>query len=284
VTRPTPISDFFIDPSKAKKHVPRLALSLEALDKCGKTHWALNTAPEPIAYTLINDNSYVYENAVSKGRKIHKMELSYPEPNPSVKAAADVDKKEHDAWVMEWLRFKKGNAAVIADKSIRTVVWDTASELWHLAELAHFGKLSGNARIDKRTMLNADYSAQFWKLYKERPDLNIILIHRHKKQYVPILDATGKIVTDDKGNPKTEWNGKYERQGYGQTGFNVDMTIQCGWDGNRKSFYTRIDDGQATRFGYNLTGKTWYGEDSGFGNLALEVFPDTENTPEIWGL
>lgn len=279
-----PLNDFFLDPSKANKPTPRLAISIEALDKCGKTHWALNTTPDPIAYTLINDNSHVYEKAVSKGRRIHKMELSYPEPNPAIKSAAQVDQKEHAAWVQEWLRFKKGNAAVIADKSIRTVVWDTATELWHLAELAHFGKLTGNARIDIRTALNADYSAQFWNLYKQRPDLNIILIHRHKKQYVPLLDATGKVMTDDKGNAKTEWNGKYERAGYNMTGFNVDITLQAGWDSNKRCFFTHIDSGQATRYGYNLTGKTWYGDDSGFANLGLEVFPETEDTPEVWGL
>jgi len=278
------IAEFFIHPDNATKTIPRLAVSLEALDKCGKSHWALHTAPDPIAHVVINDNILVYQKAVAAGKRIHLMELKYPEPNPSIKSSSDIDQKEHQAWILEWLRFKRGMVAVIADKTIRTVVWDTATELWHLAELAHFGKLSGNARIDKRTLLNSDYSAQFWNLYKQRPDLNIILIHRHKKQYVPVLDVTGKVMVDDKGNAKTEWNGKYERQGYGQTGFNVDMTLQCGWDGNRKSFYTRIDASQATRFGTDLTGTTWYGEDSGFSNLAMEVFPDTQETPEYWGV
>jgi hypothetical protein len=278
------IGEFFVHPDQATKTIPRLAVSLEAMDKCGKSHWALHTSPDPIAHVVINDNILVYQKAVAAGKRIHLMELKYPEPNPAVKAAADIDQKEHQAWILEWVRFKKGMAAVIADKTIRTVVWDTATELWHLAELAHFGKLSGNARIDKRTLLNNDYSAQFWNLYKQRPDLNIILIHRHKKQYVPLVDAGGKVMTDDKGNAKTEWNGKYERSGYNMTGFNVDMTLQCGWDGNKRSFYTRIDSAQATRFGSNLTGVTWYGEDSGFANLAMEVFPETQETPEYWGV
>ena len=93
------------------------------------------------------------------------------------------------------------------------------------------------------------------------------------------------VGVDEKGNPKTEWNGKYERIGYNQIGYNVDMTLQCGWDGNRKQFYTRIDANQATRFGGELAGTTWYGEDSGFANLALELFPDTEDqATELWGL
>ena len=279
------LSTFFTHPSKAKPSIPRLALSLEALDKCGKSHWAIMTTPQPIALIVVNDNTYVYDKAIKKGRKIHLMEINYPEPNMAIKNAANIDQEQHKAWIMEWNRFKNGVKAVIADKSIRTMVWDQASDLWHLAELAHFGKLTGNARIDLRTILNADYSKVFWDAYKQRPDLNMILIHRHKKQYVPILDASGKVMVDEKGNPKTEWNGKYERIGYNQIGYNVDMTLQCGWDGNRKQFYTRIDANQATRFGGELAGTTWYGEDSGFANLALELFPDTEDqATELWGL
>lgn len=282
---PSTLSTFFTHPSKARPSVPRLAVSLEALDKCGKSHWAINTTPDPVALIVVNDNTYVYDKAIKAGRKVHLMEVSFPDPNMAVRKSSDVNDAQHKIWIDEWVRFKNGMKAVVADKSIRTVVWDTASELWHLAELAHFGKLTGNARIDLRTILNDDYSKVFWSAYKQRPDLNMVLIHRHKKQYVPLLDATGKVVMDDNGkSAKTEWNGKYERIGYNQTGFNVDITLQCGWDGNRKCFFTRIDQHQATRYGGELTGKTWYGDDSGFANLALEVFPETEMTPEIWGL
>lgn len=280
----TGLSSFFTPPDKANTTVPRLAISLEALDKCGKSHWALMTAPDPIAIVVINDNTLVYGKAIRAGRKVHLLELQYQEPNPAVKAAVEVDKEQHKLWIQEWLKLKNSMRAVIADKSIRTVIWDTATEVWHLAELAHFGKLRGNARIDIRTELNSDYSGVFWNLYKQREDLNIILIHRAKKQYEPITDVNGKVMLDKNGDPKTEWNGKYERDGFSRTGFNVDITLRAGWSGQRKSFYTHIDENQATRYGGHLSGKTWYGEDSGFANLALEVFPETEATPEIWGL
>lgn len=285
MSAPSTLSTFFTHPSKAKPSIPRLAVSLEALDKCGKSHWAIMTTPGPIALVVVNDNTYVYEKAIKAGRKVHLMEVNYGEANMAVKKAADINQEQHKGWILEWNRFKQGMHAVAADKSIRTVVWDTASELWHLAELAHFGKLTGNARIDLRTILNSDYSKVFWDLYKSRPDLNMVLIHRHKKQYVPLLDAQGKVIMDDAGkNAKTEWNGKYERIGFNQTGFMVDMTLRCGWDGNKKCFYTTFASDQATRYGGELAGKVWYGDESGFADLALQVFPDTEATPEIWGL
>ena len=280
----TPLSSYFSTPTQAPKTIPRLAVSIDALDKCGKSHWALYTPPDPIALVVANDNIHVYQKAVKDGRRIHLMQLEYPSPDPAIMAASQVDKGEHAAQIKEWLRFKSGMNAVKADRSIRTVVWDTATELWHLAELAHFGKLRGNARIDVRTELNADFTKVFWSLYKDRPDLNIILIHRAKKQYEPELDAAGHKLKDNKGNDKTEWNGKYERAGFGNIGFAVDLSLQAGWDGTKKSFYTRIDPNQATRYGTSLTGQTWYGEDSGFVNLALQIFPETESTPEWWGL
>jgi hypothetical protein len=111
----------------------------------------------------------------------------------------------------------------------------------------------------------------------------MVLIHRAKKQYELVLDAAGNPMKDKSGEDKKEWRGKYERDGYNNIGFNVDMTIQCGWDGQQRCFYTRIDPNNATRYGTHLCGKSWYGDDNGFGAIAMETFPDTENTPEIWG-
>ena len=285
MTRPNPIYNLFTSPDQAPKFQPRLALSLDGLDKCGKSYWALMTTPDPVCLVVCNDNLSVYQKALAAGRRIPLlMNLDYPMSDPAVIASSQIDKQEHEAWRTTWRKFKQGMEAVKQEKSIRTLVWDTTTELWHLAELAHFGKLRGNARMDIRTELNGDFSSVFWNLYKSRPDLNIVLIHRAKKTYEPITDAGGNVMKDKQGNDRREWNGKYERDGYSQIGFNVDMTLQAGWDGKRRCFYTRIDEANATRYGTQLSGKTWYGDESGFVNLALETFPETESTPEIWGL
>src|ERR1700685_3021178 len=97
------LATFFTHPSKARPSIPRLAVSLEALDKCGKSHWAINTTPEPVALVVINDNTYVYDKAIKAGRKIHLMEVTFPEPNMAVKRVADVDQEQHKAWIAEWV-------------------------------------------------------------------------------------------------------------------------------------------------------------------------------------
>jgi hypothetical protein len=254
-----------------QKEIPRLAISLEALDKCGKTHWALFTPPDPICL-VTNDpgTTHVLKKAIAAGRRIpHVMELSYAAPDPSVTKSTDIDKAEWAVWQKEWARFKSGMAAVVKDKSIRTLVWDQGTDLWNLCMLSHFGKVRAIPQ-HLRTECNADYSGVFWDLYKGRPDLNMILIHQIGKEYKP----------NSKG--ESDWTGKYEHKGFNKTGYQVDMVVRSGWDGVRKSFYTEI--AQPTRFGFDMTGQRWYGEESGFGWLALAVFPETAVTPEMWGL
>jgi AAA domain len=272
-----PISQFFS--STPIEEVPRLAISIEALDKCGKTHYAIMTAPDPIA-VVSNDpgTAAVVAKARDAKRKIEYMDLTYPAPEPGVKSREQINAAEWAAWVAAWEKFKNSQRAIIADKKIRTVVWDTASDIWHLAELAIFGKLQGNARQDLRTTLNADFTKVYWDLYKLRPDLNIILIHKQKKRY----------TKNSKG--EADWDGGYELDGFSRINYAVDMTVKLGWDKVRKDFYSEVDGDKATRFGTDLVGRRWYSKpfsgegNSSFVDLALEVFPNTIDTPEIWGL
>ncbi len=258
--------------SAESRVIPRLAISLEALDKCGKTHWSLHTPPDPVLI-VTNDpgTMHVVAKARRAGRTVHALELSYEPPDPSVYSVKDVDKDDWSAWKKQWKKFKDAMDALTRDKVIRTIVWDTGTGLWQLAQLSHFGKIKSIPQ-HLRTECNADYSGVFWDLYKKRPDLNMVLIHQLKKEYKP----------NSKG--EADWTGGYERDGFNKIGFAVDLCLRAGWDGTQRSFYTEIQAGQATRYGADLCGTRWYGEESGFVELALQVFPETVDTPEVWGL
>lgn len=278
---PNPGMDsFFIPASKMRGIEPRLAVSIEGLDKCGKSDWALRTAPGPIAL-VTNDPGTEY--VLQKLRSIPDYAKKFPfvlvqnfeKPDPKVIKAADVDKAEWAMWQKEWKKFEGATDALVSDRTCRTVVIDTASELAQLCELSYFGKLRGNARIDIRTEFNRAMAGWFWKLYKGRPDLNIIMIHRLKKQYAPKSNGG-----------EDAWTGKYEREGFNKAGFLIDIALRTGWDGLKRDFYTEVDVLQATRFGGDLAGQRWYSKDgeNGFGWLGMSIFPETENTPEVWGL
>ena len=257
------------------KEVPRLCISLEALDKCGKTHYALFTAPDPICL-VTNDTGtlHILKKACKLGRRIpHVLQLNYEHP-PDVMRRQDIDTVMHETWKREWARYKEAMTVLAHEDPrspdrTRTLVCDTMSELWSLCMLAHFGKIRSNPK-HLYPACNNDFTSVFWELYKNRPDLNMILIHRLKKEYKP--------------NTKGEdaWTGNYECQGFNQIGYMVDLVLRSGWDPVYKLFYTEVD--RVTRFGAEYVGQRMYGQRSSFGFLGLLMFPDTALTPAIWGL
>lgn len=274
------LEEFFKPVEESPNDPFRLAVSVDGRDKRGKSYWSIMTTPEPLAI-ITNDTGTeaVIKKAKKAGRKIKGvMEIQYETPDPKIIAAKKVEEAQHEEWKKAWERYKSAIYRVIDDKTIRTLVTDTESGVYDLAQLAVFGKLRSNARKDLWAELNAEYNKIFWDLYKGRPDLNIILIHKAKKQYV-----------DDKAT------GKYERAGHKDTGFHVDLSLNFEWDGVLTDFYTEIARDQPLRYMDNrekLIGKRWYadprpGDDpSHFGYLALNVFPETELDPgpEYWGL
>jgi len=276
------LTSFFTKIDPKKEDPPRLAVSLDGLEKRGKTYWAIMTPPDPIA-VISNDTGTenIVRMAMKKGRKIYGngiFDVSFKTPDPKVIAAKNVDAEEHAAWQTAWARYKEGIYKIIDDKTIRTVVKDTETGLYELAQLSTFGKLRSNARKDLWAELNAEYCKVFWDLYKGRPDLNIIMIHKSKKQY----------EKNSKGDEV--WNGKYERAGHKDVGFQVDLTLNCQWDSTMKDFYTEIDVNHPVRYMENrdnLIGKKWFAADendpSHFAILAMTVFPETELDPGYWG-
>ena len=243
----------------------------------GKTYWALMTAPDPIA-VIYNDTGT--ESAIQKaraaGRKIFALQQTFAPP-PSNKDAASINKAEWNKWAEGWIQHKAHVESVLAEKGIRTLVKDTETEYWHLAELAYFGKIMGNANPDVRTKLNADYCQFFWHMYHSRPDLNVILIHK-----------SGKVYSKKQGDKPAEFTGAYELKGNSGLGYLIDIPLLVQWDIIKRDFYIQIVDGKTPRYGdpYELVGKRWYARDGdyGFGFLAMEVFPETQMAPEYWGL
>lgn len=175
---------------------PRLVIAVDGMEKCGKTHFAL-TAPGPIA---LFDEDIGTEGVVAKfaGKKdIWHMPFSVPD---NYKAA-------------EQMLIKVTKAYKEALQVARTVVIDTASGLWELVRMARFGKLT-QIKGHHYGPVNAEFRA----LIREdamRSKANVILLHKMKKQYV-----------QDKKSGDGNWNGKYERTGFGETGYLVQANLR----------------------------------------------------------
>ena len=175
---------------------PRIIMSVAAKEKQGKTHFALE-APGPIALFNLDIGT---EGVIHKfpDKLIIEQQIEIPAVTTTVISEAQ----------KIWEGFKKANNAVLRSPSIRTVIYDTATELWELIRLAKLGKLT-KVLPHNYTDCNAEFRRIIRKAYGS--DKNVILLHKMKAEWV-----------NDKRT------GKYERAGFTDTGFlvQVDATIE----------------------------------------------------------
>jgi hypothetical protein len=187
--------------------VPRVTVCTTAGEKLGKTHWAL-TAPQPIA--VISTDTGTRE-IVERFIRDYDKEIKLCQLTA---ASALVEAKRGDVGISEWLRVEDAIYSVVEDKSVRTLVIDTATEVWELCRLAYFGKLA-QVKPHHYAEPNNRFRVLVKYCYDTRPDLNSVWIHKHKKEY----KASGK-------NDESNWTGKYERSGMADVPFLVDVLAE----------------------------------------------------------
>lgn len=237
---------------------PRLIMSVEGHEKRGKTHFAC-TAPGPTAYFNLDVGS---EGVIEKfGDKI----IPYPMYLPiSADTTEDLKKEAREIWD----NFTKAYNRVQQMKYIRTVIVDTASELWELVRIAWYGKTT-QVMPYQYTPLNAEFK----KLVNSAltGDKNVIFLHRLKPVYI-----------NDKRTKE------YERAGWGEMGYKVQVSCKVG----RTDAY-EDDDGKEVPVSFHanvrecrqkpeMNGQWFEGDMCNFPMVAAMIMPDID--PEYWGL
>lgn len=178
--------------AKERELQPRIIMSISGLEKQGKTHFAL-TAPGPIAMFSTDIGE---EGVVSKfisGKDIYIMDIS-------------TAGEEEDEAGEEYDRFHESYISMLRGNDVRTIIIDTATEIWELLRIAKFGKLTqvmpymyGPVNKEYRLLVKESYN------YNK----NLILLHKMKAKYI-----------NDKRT------GDYERAGFNDTGFLVQVNAQ----------------------------------------------------------
>jgi hypothetical protein len=235
--------------------VPRLIVGIEGLEKQGKSHFAL-TAPGPTAYF---SSDVGLEGVISKfapNKSVYVMEMEVPDVK---------DKAE-----LVWNKYLKAYQEVLALplSTIRSVVVDTATELWELLRMKEFGKLT-QVMPHHYGPVNAKYRAMIRMAYDSKK--NLILLHKMKSKYI-----NDKRTAD------------YERAGFADTGFLVQVNAQVyrdpPWvdeDGvqNPGDFNLYIRD---CRQNPDMAGVTLTGDMCNFPVLASLVLPEVDMGE--WGM
>ncbi len=226
----------------------RIIMSVEAKEKSGKSNFAL-TAPSPHAYF---DFDTGLEGVIEKF--IPEKEVYVGEYRR--------DKSElltQAAWETMWKKFKGEYVQSLKVPAIRTVTLDTGTEMWELLRMAKFGKLTqvmpnqyGPVNDEFREMVRVAYSS----------DKNVILLHKMKEEYVT-----------DKAKPSiANRTGRYIRAGFNDVPYLVQMNLSL-YKTPEEGFCCTILD---CRQNPTIEGLTLYNADITFQQIAVLVFPDTE--------
>jgi hypothetical protein len=238
---------FDTPPDKPK---PRIIMSIDGKEGTGKTELALS-APGPMGYQSLDIGTEgVIEKHVKAGKEIYLKEYHNPLEggdlsDPAIMARAQTKAEETmDAFTDD---FK-----TLLESGVKTVVWDTASELWQILRLARFGKL-----LKVMPLHYGPVNLEYLSLVKQAylTDTNLILIHKVK------------AVWED--NEKTN---DIERNGMNETGYlvQVDVNTYKDDDGDFHAFITKC------RAKDSLTGEDYPDPMNTFPIIASEVYPDTD--------
>lgn len=231
-----------------------LSVCSSGAEKKGKTHFAF-TAPKPLV-CLASDTGTAGIARRFKAEDNRIAVLDYRVP-PSGQARTEYEK--------EWLKMEKSMTAVLLNKSIRSFVADTWTEIWEMLRLARFGKLTQVMPMQYGPVNNE--MRDIVKSLVDRADLNVVFIHKVKKTY-----ATNKAGVD-------AWNGKWERAGFGDMGYLSDIVIEHFFDpgdedGNGREFGVRVKDSRYNTA--NIVGNEYRGDLCNFAMLASDCFPTTD--------
>ena len=245
----------FIQPSSVIH--PRLFVCSTAIPKRGKSHWAVH-APDPVAVIAFdNGTELVAKKARAKGRRIWLANFRLKKQE---EYKNETDAKR--AWKEDWKRFETAIEQIVADKRFRTLVVDTGDAAWELRMLEYFGtnqpKMAKNERYSEWGECNSGFRRIIMDAYDKRDDLNMIWIHKTKKEY----------GQNTKG--EDSWTGKYERAGFKDMSFLADVNIEHYFDTESREFGIRILDSRENMT--EVIGMELTGELCTFGELALQVF------------
>lgn len=236
--------------------IKRMVVRIGALDKNGKSTWAL-TAPPPIAYLDLNNRAeHVLDRFVGRGIYHYKFD--------TLRASGQDDYRK--LWEKYQLDF---DDAIASDA--RSLVIDTDNDLWELRRLAQWGRESSVP--DQYGALNKDFRNMYDTLLST--DKNLVVVSEKRKKYI-----TKQVKTKTGFREAGEWDGAYEFGGWSGTGFKVQLNTEIEYRLKERQFVlTVVNCGLINPF---IAGDQYVGALCNFPFLAADVFPGTDIV-EDWG-
>ena len=236
----------------------------------GKTHF-LCTAPDPLAIQSLNIGLKGVVEKFPDKRIYYKsyriaITLKRIATTISRKANEQADRSplsiDVDTVIDEWEGFKKDYFTLLDSKDIRTIGWDTGTEVWQQIRAARFGKLD-----QVETHLYGPVNMEMDYLIKCAFDSgkNLIILHEVKDEY--------KERALDNGKKMSVRTGGYIRDGYSKMDHRVEVCAHMNFDKSNKVFSITLDK---CRLNPDLVGETFSGEMCNFPTIASLIYPTVD--------
>lgn len=225
---------------------PRIIASIWGHDGFGKTHFAFS-APGPIALFNFDIGHEGVVHKFTSQKEIREIQITVPRDSDNCKKEAD------DLWI------KFNTTYDIALSNARTIIVDTATELWALLRLARFGKLT-QVMPYQYTPVNAEFSSIIKRAF-DAVGTNVIFLHRARAIYI-----------NDKNT------GKYEQSGFSGMFYDVQLRGQMQrWDPDAE--HSTVQFGitiEKSRHNPALIGQTFTGSMATFPMIAQMAIAGTK--------
>ncbi len=179
----------------------RLIISSSGREKTGKSHFGLS-GPPPIVYLNVDIGT---EGVVEKFQEVGKQVLLYDLRVPR--------EGQQAMWVAMWNDFKM-RVRKVYDLKEGTVIWDTASELYELARLSHFGRLT-EVKPSDYTVVNNEWK-DVLRLAYDSP-VNTVFLHKMK--------AIWKVLPTSGGRSSLTKTNEFELSGFADMDYLAQVSL-----------------------------------------------------------
>jgi hypothetical protein len=147
--------------------------------KCGKTHMALNADPIVAFQSLDLGTEGVVEKVEDAPNRVRIAEYALGVQPGEV--TEDIMAREADK---VWQGFVRDYHQALNDPAVRTIVWDTETEVWQLLRLARFGVLTPKTGRDRGNVwgpVNAEMLGLIRAAFSS--DKSLIMLEKVKDEY-----------------------------------------------------------------------------------------------------
>ncbi len=184
-----------------QKRKRRLVISSSGREKTGKSHFALS-GPPPIVYLNVDIGTEgVVEKFQDQGKQVLLYDIRVPREG------------QQAMWVAMWSDFK-ARIRKVYDLKEGTIIWDTASELYELCRLSHFGKLT-EVKPSDYAVVNNEWK-DVLRIAYDSP-VNTVFLHKVK--------AIWRVVPSSSGRSSLTKTNDYELSGFADMDYLTQVNL-----------------------------------------------------------